>query len=289
MYSFIRAEKANFPVRALCRVLGVSHAAYYEWESEEVTERVRRDAELVAIIKVIFDESRGWYGAPRVHAALIKRGIRVSRKRVARLLRENGLRARSTRKFKATTDSKHSLPVSPNLLNRNFTATAPDVVWVSDITYIWTGENWMYLCVIIDLCSRKVVGWSLRNRMCAGLVCSAFDMAVRLRRPRAGLMFHSDRGSQYASRKFRRRLERHSMLQSMSRKGNCWDNAVAESFFATLKKELIRDHVFATRDAATEAIFEYIEVFYNRRRSHSMLEYETPSHFESCLQHQEAA
>jgi putative transposase len=289
VYSFIRAEKANFPVRTLCKALGVSHGAYYEWEANVESERRRRDAELLADIRTIFDEGRGCYGAPRIHDALTKRGVQVSRKRVARLLRENGLRARAARKFKATTDSRHSLPVSPNLLARNFAATRPNTTWVSDITYLWTLEGWMYLCVIIDLYSRKVVGWALRSRMQAGLVCEAFDMAVRTRRPAPGLVFHSDRGSQYASGKFRRRLARHGMMQSMSRKGNCWDNAVAESFFATLKKELVRDHVFETRDDVITAIFEYIEVFYNRRRTHSLLSYVTPCDFESCVPHQQAA
>jgi len=204
-------------------------------------------------------------------------------------MREGGLRAKGRRKYKATTDSNHSLPVAPNLVNRDFAVDSPDTVWVSDITYLWTRQGWMYLAVIIDLCSRKVVGWSLADRMTASLVCSALDAAVSLRRPKPGLVFHSDRGAQYASKAFRRRLWRYRMQQSMSRKGNCWDNAVSESFFATLKKELVRNHVFESRAAASDAVFEYIEVFYNRQRSHSTLGYATPESFESCIENKNVA
>lgn len=275
-------EKASFDVRLMCAVLGVSASAYYEWEQEQQSAHQRHDEELLALIRQLFAQFRGRYGVPRIHAELVKRGHRVSRKRVARLMRESGLRAKSARKYKATTDSKHNLPVAPNLLKRDFVAERPDAVWVSDITYLWTREGWMYLAVIIDLFSRKVVGWSLRERMTADLVCEALDAAVCLRRPRRGLVFHSDRGSQYASAAFRRRLWRYGMRQSMSRKGNCWDNAVAESFFATLKKELVRDIPFDSRAHARTDVFEYIEVFYNRLRAHSLLGYESPTSFEAC-------
>jgi transposase InsO family protein len=204
-------------------------------------------------------------------------------------MRESGLRAKTARKYKATTDSNHALPVAPNLLERRFNVPAPNTAWVSDITYLWTRQGWLYLAVIVDLYSRKVVGWSLRERMTADLVCEALDAAVRARHPPPGLVFHSDRGSQYASKVFRRRLFRYRMKQSMSRKGNCWDNAVAESFFATLKKELVRNHVFATREAARSDVFEYIEVFYNRRRAHSLLGYETPTSYEACAIESESA
>jgi putative transposase len=229
------------------------------------------------------------YGAPRIQGELAKEGERVSRKRVARLMRECGLCAKTARKYKATTDSNHSLPVAPNLLERRFDVDRPNAVWVSDITYLWTRQGWMFLAVIIDLYSRRVVGWSLRERMTAELVCEALDAAVRARRPPNELVFHSDRGSQYASKAFRRRLFRYRMRQSMSRKGNCWDNAVAESFFATLKKELVRNHIFPTRDAARTDVFEHIEVFYNRRRAHSLLGYETPTSFEACDRKSESA
>ena len=273
----------------MCDVLGVSPSAYYEWAGEQEALHARRDAELRAHIQALFVQFKGRYGAPRIHNELAKEGARVSRKRVARLMRESGLRAKTARKYKATTDSNHALPVAPNLLERRFDVSAPNTVWVSDITYLWTRQGWLYLAVIVDLYSRKVVGWSLRQRMTADLVCEALDAAVSARRPPPGLLFHSDRGSQYASKIFRRRLFRYRMKQSMSRKGNCWDNAVAESFFATLKKELVRNHAFPTRDAARSDVFEYIEAFYNRRRAHSLLGYETPTDFESCAINSESA
>ena len=266
----------------MCSVLGVSVSAYYEWEGEQVSAHERRDSELLELIRALFAEFHGRYGAPRIHDELTKRGVHVSRKRVGRLMRESLLCAKSRRKFKATTDSNHALPVAPNLLEQRFDADRPNAVWVGDITYLRTRQGWMYLAVIVDLFSRKVVGWSLRERMSAELVCEALDAAVEQRCPPPGLIFHSDRGSQYASRAFRRRLWRYRMRQSMSRKGNCWDNAVAESFFATLKKELVRDHAFATRATARSAVFEYIEIFYNRRRAHSLLNYATPTAFEAC-------
>jgi putative transposase len=269
-------------VRQMCHVLGVSASAYYEWQREQESPHARQDAELSSLVRSLFADFRGRYGAPRIQRELAKKGHRVSRKRVARLMRENGIRAKSARKYKATTDSKHRLPVAPNLLERQFIVDSPNTAWASDITYLWTRQGWMYLAVIIDLFSRKVVGWSLGERMKASLVCEALDAAVRLRQPAPGLLFHSDRGSQYASNAFRRRLWRYRMRQSMSRKGNCWDNAVAESFFATLKKELVRDQTFETRASARSQVFEYIEVFYNRQRAHSLLDYETPTSFETC-------
>lgn len=273
----------------MCEVFGASPSAYYEWERQQQSDHARRDGELLAAIRRLFGEFHGRYGAPRIQGELAKEGMRISRKRVARLMRENGLRAKGRRKYKHTTDSNHKLPVAPNLLKQNFHADQPDTVWVSDITYIWTLEGWMYLAVIIDLFSRKVVGWTLADRMTASLVCDALDAAVRLRRPKPGLIFHSDRGSQYASKTFRRRLWRYRMRQSMSAKGNCYDNAVAESFFATLKKELVRDEPFETRTRARGEVFEYIEVFYNRKRAHSLLAYESPTSFEACFTNTDAA
>lgn len=273
----------------MCSVLGVSASAYYEWEREQESAHERRDSELTAAIRELFAKSRGRYGTPRIHGELTKRGVHVSRKRVARLMREAGLRARGARKYKATTDSNHAHPIAPNLLGQQFRVDTPNAVWVSDITYLWTAQGWMYLAVIIDLFSRKVVGWSLKERMTAELVCDALDAAARLRDPPAGLIFHSDRGSQYASRAFRRRLWRYRMRQSMSGNGNCWDNAVAESFFATLKKELLRDRVVDARAAMRAEVFEYIEVFYNRRRAHSLLGYESPDCFEACFNKSSAA
>lgn len=270
-------------------MLEVSSSAYYEWESEQVCERERRDSELTTAIREIYDENRGRYGAPRIHHALEKRGHAVSRKRVARLMRDSSLRAKTARKYKATTDSSHGRPVALNYLARNFKAHAPNRAWVSDITYLWTKQGWLYLAVIIDLYSRKVVGWTLRDRMTASLVCDALDVAVRRRKPPPGLLFHSDRGSQYASDEFRARLTRYGMVQSMSRKGNCWDNAVSESFFATLKKEVVHDACFESKDRARLEIFEYIESYYNRKRGHVAIDYATPEQFESCEKPREAA
>ena len=269
-------------MRTMCQVLEISASAYYEWQAEQESAHAQRDGELRELVRAIFADSKGRYGAPRIQRALAKKGTRISRKRVARLMRELGIRAKSARKYKATTDSNHRLPVAPNLLERRFETEAPNRVWVSDITYLWTRQGWMYLAVIIDLFSRRIVGWGLQERMSASLVCESLDAAVRLRKPPPGLVFHSDRGSQYASKAFRRRLWRYRMQQSMSRKGNCWDNAVAESFFATLKKELVRNLAFETRTSARSQVFEYIEVFYNRKRAHSLLGYETPTSFEAC-------
>jgi len=273
----------------MCRVFGFAPSTYYGWERQQQSDHAIRDAQLLAMIRRIFAQFRGRYGAPRIHRELAREGVLVSRKRVARLLREAGLRAKGRRKYKPTTDSNHTLPVAPNLVQRDFQTERPDAVWVSDITYIWTRHGWMYLAAILDLYSRKIVGWSLADRMTASLVCNALDAAVRIRRPCPGLIFHSDRGSQYASRIFRRRLGRHQMRQSMSRRGDCWDNAVAESFFATLKKELVRDRAFDSHDQARSAIFEYIEVFYNRQRAHSFLSYATPNQFEDCFERKRAA
>ena len=269
-------------MRTMCQVLEISASAYYEWQAEQESAHAQRDGELRELVRDIFADSKGRYGAPRIQRALAKKDTRISRKRVARLMRELGIRAKSARKYKATTDSNHRLPIAPNRLERRFEAGVPNRVWVSDITYIWTRQGWMYLAVIIDLFSRRIVGWGLQDRMSASLVCEALDAAVKLRKPPPGLIFHSDRGSQYASKAFRRRLWRYRMQQSMSRKGNCWDNAVAESFFATLKKELVRNLAFETRASARSQVFEYIEVFYNRQRAHSLLGYETPTSFEAC-------
>jgi putative transposase len=273
----------------MCRVFGIAPSTYYAWERKQQSQRTTQDAELLESIRRIFAQYRGRYGSPRIRDELAREGVSVSRKRIARLMREAGLRAKGRRKYKPTTDSNHTLPVAPNLLQRDFHADRPNTAWVSDITYIWTREGWMYLAAILDLYSRKVVGWTLAERMTASLVCGAIDAATRLRRPTQGLIFHSDRGSQYASHAFRRRLWRHQMRQSMSRRGNCWDNAVAESFFATLKKELVRDRVFDTRAQARSEIFEYIEVFYNRQRAHSFLSYETPDAFEDCFEKKNVA
>lgn len=266
----------------LFQVLEVSSSAYYEWESEQTSKRELRDAELSCAIREIYEDQRGNYGSPRIHDALMKRGERTSRKRVIRLMQSAKLRAKTAKKYKVTTDSAHDLPVALNYLGRNFDVKCPNRAWVGDITYLWTKEGWLYLATVIDLYSRKVVGWMLRDRMTSDLVCGVLNLALRRRRPTPGLLFHSDRGAQYASHCFRKQLERYGIVQSMSRKGNCWDNAVAESFFATLKKKLVRDTVWSSKAEARADVFEYIESYYNRKRGHIALGYVSPETFESC-------
>jgi len=235
---------------------------------------------LLVEIKKAHKNSSKIYGSPRITEEVRENGIKCSRNRVARLMRRNGIAAKAKRRFKTTTDSRHNLPVAKNLLNRQFRVDAPNKVWVSDITYIWTAEGWLYLAVILDLFSRKIVGWSMSDRMTQDIVINAFLQAMWRRKPGAGLMFHSDRGSQYASGDFRRLLLEHGVIQSMSRKGNCYDNAVAESFFHTLKTEVVYHEKYLTREQARKSVFEYIELFYNRVRKHSTLGYCSPWKFE---------
>ncbi|MDX2055223.1 MAG: IS3 family transposase [Polyangiaceae bacterium] len=289
IYRFIHAEKAEFEVSTLCRVLTVKPSAYYAWAKQPQSASERSDLKLTGTVKEIFETSKERYGAPRVHLELSARGVNVSRKRIARLMKEAGLAAKSRKKFKHTTDSAHDNPISPNLLEQQFEVAEPNEVWTGDITYLWTQEGWLYLAVVIDLFSRRVVGWALSERMTASLVCNAFDMATALRVPPPGLIFHSDRGSQYASAAFRSMLQPYEVVQSMSRKGNCWDNAVTESFFASLKKELASDVPYPTRVSAKADVFEYIEVFYNRKRIHTFLGNLSPSTFESCIAQKLAA
>ena len=236
---------------------------------------MKKRTKLLQRIIEIFEESRHTYGCPRIHAQLRAEGYRCSKNTVERLMREHGIRPKTKRKFKVTTDSKHNLPVAPNLLDRQFTVEEADEVWVSDITYIPTAQGWLYLCVFIDLYSRMVVGWSMSSNMKADMVLDAFRMGIE-RSGRAPIVAHSDRGSQYASDLFRSELDVHGCLQSMSRRGDCWDNAVAESFFATLKTELIFHESFASRIQASTAVFEHIEIFYNKKRRHSTLGFLTP-------------
>jgi transposase InsO family protein len=267
----------------MCRVFEVSRSGYYEWRSRPPSHRDQQDEALKAKIREQHDVSRATYGTRRIQQALAGVDETVSRRRIARLMREEGLECKTRRKFKATTNSKHDKPVAPNLLNRNFSAEKPDQAYVGDITYIPTREGWLYLAVFIDLCSRAVVGWSMGKRMPASLVNDALKMAIWKRRPGAKLLVHSDRGSQYASDSFQRLLKKHDFRCSMSRKGNCWDNAPSESFFHTLKTELIYHEDFKTREDAKQAIFEYIEVFYNRVRLHSSNDYMSPVDYESAL------
>jgi putative transposase len=273
---FIRDHVADFPVGIMCEVLGVSRSGYYGWASRAESVRAAADRALAAEIRAAHAASRGRYGSPRVHAELRTRGRRVGRKRVARLMRGMGLAARRKRRFRQTTDSRHAFPIAPNLLARNFTSEVPDRVWLADLTYIWTAEGWLYLAVVLDLCTRRVVGWAMADHLGHELALAALVMAIARQRPAPGLVHHADRGVQYAAHGYRARLLAHGMICSMSRKGDCWDNAPMESFFATLKGELVEEADYQTRDQARADVFHYIEGFYNRRRLHSALGYLTP-------------
>ena len=282
-FEFIRDHLQQFSVRTMCHVLNVTTSGFYDWQNRAPAERDLDDQALLAKIRNIFEASRCLYGSPRVHAELIHQGQKVSRKRVARLMRENGLVARIPKRFKKTTLSEHDRRIAPNLLERNFKVDKPDTAWVGDITYVWTDEGWLYLAVLIDLASRRVVGWAAADHMRDELTLEALEAALE---GRAGadfsqLVHHTDRGSQYASDDYIAALEARGITRSMSRKGDCWDNAVAESFFATLKKELIHRNDFETRKEAIEAIFEYIETYYNRQRRHSHNEYLSPVSYEA--------
>jgi putative transposase len=280
-FAFISAEKALAPVSVLCQVLEVTRSGFYAWLRRSPSAHAVDDQKLVLEIAAIHKASGETYGSPRIHAELLAKGLEVSRKRVARLMRELGIKSRRKRRFKATTDSKHNMPVAENVLDRKFEVDAPDVAWVTDITYVWTDEGWLYLAAILDLFSRRVVGLAMSERIDRALVLEALRVAVGRRAiPDAGLVHHSDRGSQYASGDYQDALRALSVVCSMSRKGNCWDNAVAESFFATLKTECIYSRRFATRAEARETIFQFIEIFYNRRRRHSTLGYASPAEFE---------
>lgn len=265
----------------MCQVLNVSRSGYYSWLNRKPSHRQLTNKELKLKIAEIYWQTRGTYGSPRIHKKLKKDGYHYNIKRIERLMKEMGLKAIQKRKFKRTTNSDHNLSLKKNLLNREFNVTQPNKVWVSDITYIPTQEGWLYLAVVIDLYSRKVVGWSMNKRMTKNLVIKALEMAVKNRKPSKGLIFHSDRGSQYASHDFQKTLWKYGIRSSMSRKGDCWDNAVAESFFSTIKTELIFHNRYKNRNQAKRDIFEYIEVFYNRIRLHSTLDYESPENYEN--------
>ena len=267
----------------MCRLFNVSRSGFYEWLNRPLSQRAQNDQVLKASIREHHEDSRATYGTRRLQKKLADEGESVSRRRIARLMEEEGLECKMKRKFKATTNSKHDKPIAPNLLDRNFTVSEPNQVYAGDITYIPTREGWLYLAVFIDLYSRAVVGWSMDSRMPTALVNNALTMAIFKRQPRAGLLVHSDRGSQYASDSFQGLLKQHEFLCSMSRKGNCWDNAPSESFFHTLKTELVYHEDFKTREEAKKAIFEYIEVFYNRVRLHSSNDYMSPVDYESQL------
>ena len=279
-FAFIDAEKARFPIALMCRVLSVTSSGYYAWVAREPSQRKRDEERLRVNVRAIHERSRQCYGSPRVHRELRRDGHRVSKKRVERVMREEGLRARPKRRFRKTTDSAHSQPVASNSLARCFSVDEPNRVWVGDITYVWTLEGWLYLAVLLDLFSRRVVGWATSTHIDTELVRQALQMALQRRQPDRGLLHHSDRGSQYASDEYQRILREHGVLCSMSRKGDCWDNAVAESFFASLEKELLMDTTLWSRAHANRELADYIEQFYNRDRLHSTIGYVSPIDFE---------
>jgi transposase InsO family protein len=279
-FAFILAEKAFYTITMLCRVLDVSRSGFHAWRGRPQAPRVRSDAQLAVQVAAVHKRSRKAYGSPRVHAELRAKGVRVGKKRVERLMRENGLEARRKRRFRKTTDSKHSHPIAPNLVARKFEVTAPNRVWVTDVTAIWTLEGWLYLAAILDLYSRRVVAWAVSANNDTLLALAALQAGLRARRPAAGLVHHSDRGSPYASADYRAALACHGVVASMSRKGDCWDNAVAESFFATLRAELVDHQLYATHQSATSSIGDYVDNFYNVERRHSFLGYLNPIEFE---------
>jgi len=264
----------------MCEMLGVSRSGYYAWAHRPESPRRKRHAQLTQEVARVFWQSRRLYGSPKITEALRRQGIRVSSKTVARIMKKQGFQSRTVRKYKATTNAQHTLPVHENVLNQQFTADAPHQVWMADITYIGTDEGWLYLASILDLCTRKVVGWHVDERMTKELAIQALEKAVQRERPRGEVLHHSDRGSQYASHEYQKRLLAYGMKSSMSRKGNCYDNACVESFHSLLKKELVYQEKFRTREEAKRKLFEYIEIFYNRQRLHSALGYQTPVEYE---------
>ena len=264
----------------LCRVLNVTESGYHSWRTRPHIRKHDNHA-LLGHISAVHQDSRGRYGAPRVHVELNERGVRCSRRRVARLMRSAGLQGKGKRKYKHTTDSEHALPVAENLVQRTFSVPQPNAVWAGDLTYLRTREGWLYLAVLLDLHSRRVVGWAMGSRMTTDLPLSALSMAYHRRRPSPGLVHRSDRGTQYASHRYQHALRAMGMTCSMSRKGDCFDNAVVESFFASLKRELVEGRVFETRREAELEVFAYIEQFYNRKRRHSALGYLSPAEFEN--------
>lgn len=279
-FAFIHAERALYPVRVLCTVLEVSRSGYYAWIDRPEPARAMEDAQLAVEIAAAHQRSRATYGSPRVHRELRARGLRVGRKRVERLMRDRGIQARRKKRFRHTTDSKHANPIAPNVLAREFEVKTANAVWVTDVTCVWTGEGWLFLAVMLDLFARRLVGWAASASNDTELALAALGNALLDRNPGPGLVHHSDRGSPYASGDYRRALARRGIVASMSRKGDCWDNAPMESFFHTLKTERVHHRVYATREQARRDLFQYIEGFYNPRRLHSALGYISPAEAE---------
>ena len=288
-YQFIKEQQEHFSLSALCRAMQVGRSGFYAWRTRPKSERQVNNETLTEQIQAAHEESDETYGSPRIYSELKEAGIPCSEKRIAHLMHLNNLSAVLPKRFVVTTDSDHKMPIAENLLARLFEAERPDTRWTADITYIWTGEGWLYLAVILDLFSRRIVGWAMDETIDRTLVLSALNMAILGRKPGSDLLCHSDRGSQYASDDYQKRLKEVGIVCSMSRRGNCWDNAPTESFFATLKKEKVHRTRFETRDQARGAIFQWIEVWYNRKRRHSTLGYISPEAFERKHQQEQAA
>lgn len=282
-YKFIMENRKEFRLGKMCKILKVSRSGYHNYVKGRFSRRENDDYIILEKIKEIHKNSRCLYGSPRIYQELRKRGLKINKKRVVRIMRKYGIRAKMKRKYKVTTNSNHSYPVVKDLIGQNFKSTELNKIWVSDITYIWTKEGWLYLACILDLYSRMIVGWQIDQRQSSSLVTTAVSNALSQRGKNPGIIFHSDRGSQYASKEVRDLLAAHGIIQSMSRKGNCYDNAVMESFFHTLKTELIYFENFQTREEAKMKIFDYIEIYYNRQRIHSSIDYFTPVEYENNL------
>lgn len=280
-YAFIHKQRKHHHVNLLCRVLKASRSGFYRWLKSDMSNHKKRDIELKKEILTVFAETKQIYGSPRIHASLQNNGEKCSKKRVVRLMQELKIRSKIKKKFKVTTDSRHKRAVAPNHLNRDFNPDQKNLVWASDITYIRTHEGWLYLSVIMDLFSRKIVGWSTSDRINDKLVIQALKKAVETRKPKAGLYFHSDQGKQYASEEIQSFLQNHEIVCSMSNKGDCWDNAVIESFFDSIKSEWVFHESYKTRQQAYQSLFEYIEFFYNRKRLHSTIGYLSPVEYEA--------
>ena len=277
----MRDHEERVPVRVMCRALAVSPAGYYAWAARPESRRTAANRRLVTMIRAIHTESRNTYGSPRIHATLQAQGQRIGEHRVARLMRLSAIRAKTVKQWRATTDSAHQYPVVPNTLNRQFAVAHPNQVWAGDITYVWTAEGWLYLAVVLDLYARRVIAWGMGSRLTQELATAALTMAMEHRRPTSGVLHHTDRGAQYAATLYREMLAGYGLTASMSRRGNCWDNAVVESFFHTLKTELVYHRRYIPREEARQDIFEWIEGFDNRPRRHSTLGNRSPAEFEA--------
>jgi len=278
-YAWVEKQRGHYPLDAMCDALSISASGFFSWRRGGKASKRLTDTQLLTLIKALHAEIKGVYGWPRIWQELKARGIPAGKERIRKLMQAHGIRGRHKRRYKATTDSKHAFPVAPNLLNRQFCPERPDQAWVTDITYVPAQEGWLYLAAVMDLHTRMIVGWSMNGRMTRDLVINALRMAWFRRKPKAGLLHHSDRGSQYASHDYQAVLKEYGMTASMSRKGNCRDNAAMESFFNSLKNERVHHQRYGTREEAKRDIFDYIEGFYNRRRRHSTLGYVSPAEY----------